>query len=212
MTIPDDLRTAIPEAERNLASNPHGALELCCRQRIWTALGLRQAFGPGHRRRTNLAVFCVRKILPAWEKLRPADDMPHRLLQAVDEYLAGTLDRKAAVRLWGKGQTHGDNVSYAGWKAKDRSMQRVCLVCCAAVATLAKATGDDKPPRFDVDVSLTDRMLDAYQWDTSYYVSLFLGGGHPGKPGEDIGRRREFWQWYIHEAAPMAWQSEREDE
>jgi hypothetical protein len=205
MTIPEELRTAISEAEGNLASNPHGALELCCRQRIWTALGPRQAFGPGHRRRTYLAVACVRKILPAWEKLRPEDDMPHRLLQGVDDYLAGALDRKAARRLGGEGWTHSDNVSTWGWKAQDRSMQRVCTVCCAAVCALTAATGDDTPSRLQVDASLTDAMLDAYEWDTSYYVSLFLAGRHPGKPGEDSGQRRQFWHWYIHEAAPMAW-------
>src|SRR5262245_7124676 len=112
MTIPDDLRTAIAEAERNLASNPHGALERCCRQRIWTALGPRQACGPGHRRRTNLEVYCVRRILPAWEKLRPEDDMPQRVLQAIEDYMAGALDRKAARKLGDQAWTHSDKLIY----------------------------------------------------------------------------------------------------
>jgi hypothetical protein len=208
MTIPDELQFAICDADRHLALQAQGALELSCRQRIWTALGPRQAFGPGHRRRTYLAVACVWKILPAWDKLRPEDDMPHRLLQGVDDYLAGTLDRKAARRLGGDGFTHSSNVNTWGWKAQDRTMQRMSLVCGAAAKALWAVTYDDKPFRLQVDASLTDAALDAYEWDTSYEVSLFVAGGHPGKPGEDIGWRRQFWGWYIHEAAPMAWQSQ----
>jgi hypothetical protein len=205
--IPDALQAAIAEAERRLALDQHGTLDLSCRQRIWAALGPRQAFRPGHRRRTRLAVICVQRVPLAWEKLRPEDDMPQHVLQAVDDYLAGRLDRKAARRLGNEAWTHGDNVTYAAAKAKDRSMQRVSLVCSATVRALYQATGDDKAVPIEVDGSLTDDRLDPYGWDTSYYVNLFVGG-RPGKPCDDIGQRRQFWGWYIHEAGPMAWQSE----
>jgi hypothetical protein len=41
-------------------------------------------------------------------------------------------------------------------------MQRVSLVCHAAVRALSKATCDDKPVPIDEDGSLTDQMLDPY--------------------------------------------------
>jgi hypothetical protein len=43
----------------------------------------------------------VRRILPAWEKLRPEDDMPQRVLQAIEDYMAGALDGNAARKLVG---------------------------------------------------------------------------------------------------------------
>jgi hypothetical protein len=205
MTIPDELRSAIDEAERQLALHRHGALELAQRQRLRAALGPRQAFGIGHRRRTALATFCVRRILPEWERLRPEDDFPHRLLSSAQSYLANHLERRAARALVGQGITHSDNVSYWGWKARDRDMRRVALICHAAAAVLSFASGDDKPSRFEADTSMTDDRLDAYSWDTSYLVALFVARGHPGKAGEDVDRRRAFWRWYIHEAIPMAW-------
>src|SRR5262249_34884053 len=83
------------------------------------------------------------------------DDFPHRLLSSAQGYLANRLERRAARALVGQGNTHSDNVSYQGWKAKDRDMQRVSLICFAAAAALSFAIGDDKPSRFEVGSSLT---------------------------------------------------------
>jgi hypothetical protein len=129
----------------------------------------------------------------------------------VQDYLAGKLDRKAARWLGGQAWTHADNVSYRAWKAGDRDRGRVALVCSAAVRAQDLATGNDKPVPIQLDSSLSDDMLDPYSWDTSYYVCRYVAG-RVGWPDDDVERRRQFWGWYIHEAAPMAWQSESGDE
>nr|WP_256446011.1 Imm5 family immunity protein [Hahella sp. HN01] len=46
-----------------------------------------------------------------------------------------------------------------------------------------------------------------YGWSADFSASLAYAGGFSGNPGANNNKRREFWEWYLNQAAEEAYKS-----
>jgi hypothetical protein len=215
MPLPNKLTDLLRVAGHEVARDPCGALTLARRQEIWTALGpvrrrgRRALRGPGLLRRFAVASQCVRQALPLWEGSRREDDMPQRLLQTAERYLARRVPFAKAKKLIGEGWLHADNVSVELADRNDLKGQSVTLVCYAASRALLVAVWDERfepgmPPFAGED---TYGSGDPESMDVSYLVAAARSGGWPTQGDPGVKRRREFWRWYLEQAVSDAWNS-----
>jgi hypothetical protein len=54
---------------------------------------------------------------------------------------------------------------------------------------------------------LSDEDLSPYYMDASYLSSVAAAGGFPSQKEADPAKRLEFWEWWLSEAVPQAWDS-----
>jgi len=188
MALSTELIAAIQNASSALSTNTDGELILPERKQIWRAMGdllvegNRAIKGIGLKRRTKLARFCVQKVLALWDEVWPYDDGPRQMLITADQYLNGAIDYDVA---WERKNTYWsklDNLIYEG--------NHLTIV----------------NPQ-DPDENIRDESLDPYQWDASLYASAAYAGGFAWEEQSNKLRRREFWQWYLIEAVPSAWEA-----
>jgi hypothetical protein len=77
----------------------------------------------------------------------------------------------------------------------------------AAANTVTTALNDERFHPLNIEDHLLDDDLDPYQWDASFYAAGAYAGGFTWEEGSSVVRRREFWEWYLDEAVPLAWNS-----
>jgi hypothetical protein len=206
MAIPRDLQGVLSAARAALAANMAGELVLPQRRRIWTALGPRVMDGkrakasPGLNRRAALAHACAVRVLPVWLEAWPKNDRPSVVLEAAQAYLARATDFDAA------------------WKAKEDFSamleERQCAgkhfpavyAGYAAGRALTVAIYDETWDPEHVDEQQLDQNLDPYQWDAALYASAAAAGSFTWEPRASVAPRRAFWEWYLTEAVPAAWE------
>lgn len=211
MTLPRTLQTLMTEALESVRRHPQHDLLLGYRQAIWAAFG--PALHPGqpdseaalvgHQRRVFLAVLTVRHVLPIWLKVWPNNKSPQRLLTHVEEVMKGEMSKDMALdainRWW-------DVVDELG----ARSQNMAVTVGFAALQALATAAVDEMFEPDDIDVALTDSE-EFDNNDASFYAAVAYANGPiwkiAAKPKSDSAKRAQFWQWWLTEAVPAAYQS-----
>jgi hypothetical protein len=207
MTLSTELIAAIQNASSALSTNTDGELILPERKQIWRAMGdllvegNRAIKGIGLKRRTKLARLCVQKVLALWDEVWPYDDGPRQMLITADQYLNGAIDYDVA---WERKNTYWsklDNLIYEG------NHLTIVNVGFAAVKVVTTALVDEIFDPQDPEENISDESLDPYQWDASLYASAAYAGGFAWEEQSDKLRRREFWQWYLIEAVPSAWEA-----
>src|SRR5262245_66282652 len=109
------LAMALRQAEEALAVDERGHLPLAQRRAVWAALG---ADSEGHRARTQLAITGTRRALPIWERLWPANWLPHYLLELAERVCRGEIDGATLTEIRGQTETELDNIS---WASADKS-------------------------------------------------------------------------------------------
>lgn len=215
MPVPKALVKLLEELKQQVDRNRKGVLELGKRQLLWAAMGQRTIdkkglaiFGVGHRRRTALAMECVKWVMPQWSRRRPDDHMPMFLLNTAKDYLAGKVTERVASEWISRGWVHGDNLGCEYADRNDSDGQRLMLICHASVDAVKTALGDEEFDPDQIDAKATDGCRDVYELDASYRISLFVADHPNGKqaPGA-VKRRREYWYWYLTEAAPRAYRT-----
>ena len=197
----DVLSGALESAFHALRADPDGVLALAYRQRIWAAMvprlmnGNQAVQGTGLRRRTSLALSCVRRVLPFWEKAWPNDNGPGTLIELIENFFDNKVDRRVLyseqLALWAR----VDNLAY------ERDVVEL-MVGCAACGAASTALVDEVFDPDNLELSASDEDRDAYQWDAAYYAAMVLAGGPPRNAESSIERRRQFWEWYLSEAVP----------
>jgi hypothetical protein len=200
--LPDDLTRALEEAKAGLVVHPHAELVLPKRKKIWAAMGPvvitkrnRAKMTPGLRRRTALAIVTAEHVLPIWERHWDSKD-PHRMLEVVRAYVRDEMSwrdaRDEQTRFLGAlYNANTDEISedifhfvYVGYAAVD------------AVATALKDMDCEDDGTLDEDLD---------SWDGSFWACSAYSGDFPWEARSDMGRRREFWEWYLDEAVPLAY-------
>ncbi len=204
MKVPPNIEQLLAESKKALADNSEGHLRLPYRRRIWRAYGpvrvenSRAVISEGLMRRANLARLCAEHVLPIWREGFPEDDRPQWMLDAVRQYLTGRLSFDVAYdaksNFWGKLEglmCEGKrfNSIYAGFAAVN------------AITTALKDEYFGLPQNEETEL---DDDLDPYGWDASFLSSLAFAGGAAWEPQSSVGKRREFWQWYLKEAVPKS--------
>jgi hypothetical protein len=204
VSLPTELTSAMNIAAEKVALDLEGTLTLACRQHIWAAMGPRlmdgnrAAFGIGLYRRATLAVASVTRVLPSWERTLPDDKAPHELIRIIDDYFKCRVDQR---------MLHATRRSL--WCQVDELVHRghgvEAMVGCAASCAAGTALVDEVFDPENLDPTASDLDRDAYQWDAGFYAAMVYAGGAPWNNDANVERRRQFWQWYIKEATPAAW-------
>ncbi|MEU6402925.1 Imm5 family immunity protein [Streptomyces sp. NPDC046985] len=58
---------------------------------------------------------------------------------------------------------------------------------------------------FSADPELSEMDMDSEDWDPSFFASVAMAGGAVWEESGDSEKRREFWHWYLEDAAPRAY-------
>lgn len=210
--LPDNLIKTIQEAQRAVEIHPWHDLNLGYRQMIWNLFGsyTRRKPGPypltiqlhksqGLQRRTRLAILSVQRVLSAWENSGIISSYPPRqILFDAEQVLAGQIDQTlpleklrhySAIEIW-----------YGIELRKPEAM--VSEVYAAAVAALFDETFDP----LSIDTEFLDVDIGFEKWDASIHAANVYSGGVLWYDTCDYEKRLEFWQWWLSEAVPEAWQ------
>jgi hypothetical protein len=187
-----DLSSEIDAARADVHRRADGQLIRGRRQAILRALGDADA---GRAARARLAHTTVTHVLPLWLSQRPGDDGPQKALALIDGALDGSIDeqqvRAAAGDLW----AHTDNLIVT---TGPEPPLHVGYAASRALMTAARDEPFDPP---DADPARTDQGRAPNRLDTAYLASTAAAEGAPGVSGDDAGRRREFWEWWLDQAA-----------
>jgi hypothetical protein len=198
----EDINQAVEAASKSLNTNRFGELVLPARKRIWAAMGPRTVvrgradMGVGVVRRTKLAFTAAQHVLPLWERSFSANHEPQNMLATAERYLAQQINFSTA---W--------NLKNRFWGELERIASAGAAVGFAACQVVTTSLSDEQFDPENLDSPPCDKNLDAYEWDASFYASVAYAGSAPWEENGDIGRRHEFWRWYLQEATPLAWRS-----
>lgn len=204
MTVPV-LNSLIREATTALRGDKNGCLVLPLRKRLWAGLGPRMVGKKraqdytGWHRRVRLAVLCVEKTLPVWDKVQPANPLPREVLALIQAYQAkqvrpGVLLKRLQAA-WRRMEVLG---------VETKSGVEV-LVGSASIRAGYVALGDED---FDSDASKAaelDQNRDPYDLDAGFYAAAAFSGDMYGGTEANVAKRRQFWRWYLKNAVPIAW-------
>ncbi|MCB9661894.1 MAG: hypothetical protein H6726_29915 [Sandaracinaceae bacterium] len=184
------------------------------RQELWDSLGPRNDAAkngevtPAHRGRTHLMRLCVERVIPIWEQ---AEDRGAELLAPADRPQA--MLEEAARRLSGEDSWEHTSTSIRRFSSLvnylyelDEIDTRLHFIVRAAMSAVSIALRDiaDYPHGWSelANESFVADALASWAWC----------GATPWARGlseDSERRRREFWQWYVDEAFPLAWNEAR---
>lgn len=203
MFLPPEVADLVNQCQNSLAHDARGSLLLKLRHRLLLAFGPYQSAqalavpSVGYYRRFALACATAEKVLPLWEGRFPDDHRPRQLLALAKSYARGEATREELekqyteleARITAMTDEEGGSEQYAGLTAVKVSY--VALI-------------DECFSEFDSDDE--DEDLDVWSWSPAYTASVAYAGVASSPPELDINRRREFWQWWLGEAVPEAYQ------
>lgn len=209
MAISEELTKMLKMALKELSNHSKSELVLPIRKRIWALLGTRlineesrAIYGTGLYRRAFLAKLCTQHVLNVWESDWLTHQGPQQMLSIAEEYLKKQLDYdftwEQMNQFWGELDNLSNNYDYKG----------SINVGYAAANVVAVALNDEQFEPNDVeDNQFLDEDYDPYDWDTRFYASMAYANGEPGNENSNPQYRKQFWEWYIKEAIPLAWEA-----
>jgi hypothetical protein len=159
----------------------------------------------GYKRRVKLALLSVTQVKELWHKAWPEDNTIQYIINKIKELIINfprnKIDQEKVVkdidRLW----------EYTvGLTDKTRNIAGVAGM--AAVEAYSLAYCDDFMSEDYIDYNISDSddfMLN----DVHFYASSVFADGPPYSialaPASDPIKRKEFWEWWLKEAVPSAW-------
>lgn len=183
--LPIELRQVLARASAAVAGDPEHHLPPKYRRAIYTMLGYADPASP----RAWLALITARRVAGLWQaagrRLLQGD-----LLGLVEDILRGRLSpfngRRAAQDAWRQLATAPPN---------DPQTQAAVQ---AALQAMSEVLGADPFHAVSLRNSASDADLDIAASDTARWAAAAYSG-------TDARRRGEFWQWWLYEAVPLAW-------
>jgi Immunity protein Imm5 len=209
MSTPPPISQVINDSLAAVRADAHHHLELGARQTVLAALG--PALDPsvpfggrGHQRRTMLDITTVQHILPLWQAVWPDDDSPQEVLAEADHALRGTASAEEDVRssilwLW---TVFDDFTLDDGDQHPSQS-----LVLFAAIKALCRAFNDQGFDPTRIDPRATDGHTPPRSTDAAFDASVAYADGVPWDQTSHDARRLEFWEWWLTQAVPAAWEA-----
>jgi hypothetical protein len=201
----EELSATLEYARAALDHNQRGELVLSERKRVWSALGHRVmngakgALGIGHKRRAKLAIICARRVLPIWDRVFSEDREPERVLSVAQQYLDQQIEFRAA---W--------NIQNSFWVKVENLMipnlaePNIIEIGFATAKALSASLYDEVFDPNNIEPNITDHDLDPHDWDSAFFASCASAGGAVWQTESNDARRREFWDWYLRDAVPLA--------
>ncbi|MBX3275954.1 MAG: hypothetical protein KF729_37225 [Sandaracinaceae bacterium] len=211
-TLTDVQDEALAALERSTC----GHIDVHVRQRVWAALGpvidraSREGgvVSPAHRARGYLMCECLRLALPEWEEERTRAtartetllderDDPVAVISYFDDWFEGVLSHEALLRHTNRLQ----DLSFYLFELHE-SYPKAELIAFAACDVLWIAAWDQAS---DYEPEYREEDNEAFPAD--FMIAWLKSGGAPWEPDEAAAeRRRRYWEWYIRDAFPRAWE------
>jgi hypothetical protein len=199
VSLPDDLQQVITQAHRAMARDANRELRPFYRRGIYNALET-TGEGRGRDAPARLALITARRVLPLWQRERPDDALPSRLVRLTEDVLNGVAPPTAG-EVAGEAWEQLEALSEAG------AISDACFFAGeAARAALGATLGWDPFDGVFLSTHETDADLDPWCSDTAKWAATAWAGG-TWEPGSDPVRRQEFWHWWLTEAVPQAWRA-----
>lgn len=206
MPLPTQLQQTIGWAYTAMLEHPRHELLPFYRRGIYNSIGPR-SHTQTRRVRTMLDLLTARRVLPLWQKERPNDPWAERLLATSEGVLLGKVTVEEA-------RAEGDE-AWNQWEAMDTDPEQPNYedfsihtfgAISAAIEALFAAS---RRCRFDgglITNQDTDANIDPWSSDTAKWASTAYAGAVWESDSDPI-KRKEFWEWWLLEAIPEAWQA-----
>ena len=183
--LPLELRQVLVRASAAVEGDPEHHLPPVYRRAIYAILGHADPASP----RAWLALITARRVADLWQaagrRLLKGD-----LLGVVEDILRGRLSPFS-----------GRQAAQAAWRQLVSSPApdpRALDAAQAAVQAMSEVLGTDPFHAVSLRNTATDADLDIAASDTARWAAAAYSGS-------DARRRGEFWQWWLYEAVPLAW-------
>jgi len=191
MAIPSELQKLIKDALESVRCHPQHDLNLGYRQDK-----------VGHRRRAFLASLAIRHVLPIWNKAFPNDDTPEKILAEADQVMNGAVNEEVAIK-------DIDQFWKYLWKLASSTKNMAVAVGLGAVQALATAIQDESFDPDNIDYDATDSQ-EFDNNDASFFAAVAYANGPTwevvAEAESNPVKRQEFWEWWLAEAVPAAWE------
>ena len=195
-------------------NHPVHHLEVGIREAILLALGGRNEFAndadtvsdeeaeTGYRRRMDLLLASLEKVLPIWEKSWPDNDFVQRMMAEIRTFPHLHLSNEAQEEMEA---AIYEKLEYADELTNEtRSIAGVVAMAAARGLSLAVYDGFLSD---DIDLARVDHE-DFMANESHFYVAAAFAGGPPYpialSIAGDAEKRKEFWLWWLTEAVPSA--------
>jgi hypothetical protein len=215
MLLPIALSQAIEGAQKALRSDPKGTLLPYHREAIYKAIDLVSA-----SRATNvrgwLAVITAEYVQSIWQQEMPQNALPAQLIDTSKRLLRGEIKSElASIQIdhaWEELEDLGST------PADMRIGSRPFYAGAAAAQALTETLGFRPFDYLDIDNNTSNSDLDQGTTDAAWYASIAYAGRENWEPFAALEKgpaptpekRKEFWDWWLLEAAPRAWQAAQE--
>jgi hypothetical protein len=226
MTIPNEVRRSVDQALAALQVSAADELKPFYRQSIYIALK-RAHSSRGVQARAWLDIITVRRILPVWQSSWRSmeydeygyNHMPEKMVSLAEALLSSRADRTQAEKVADLAREMTDLTA-------EGKTSRYYLAWCvfdAALRTLIEALGYDSLEGVEITDQTSNAELESYG-DAARWAAMAAAGGtwklvaEEAFPEPEIvqwdfssaavrQRRRDFWEWWLREAVPAAWEA-----
>jgi hypothetical protein len=217
MALPEILTKVIETVSQERKNHPDGEVMPYYRQQIYDAITSSMHQDLAFKVRGWLEIVTAEKVLPIWqtiwhEKETPEflwkywldKEMPERLLKITKNILnnVGNIEEAEAQfeRVW------RDISEEPGLEGIDDKYQNPYNARQAAVQALNWVLGYTKIcPKYTLEETDAD-LLDPQCGDAAAWASAAYGGDLWSYTERDWSKRQGFWDWWLKEAVPQAWE------
>ena len=145
-------------------------------------------------------MYTIRKVLPFWNERLPNDDGPNRAIALAEEVKSGRAFYDGAHKVRDQLWAQCDDLAN-----ESEELQVILGVGYGAAQALTVALEDEKFDPKKIDYGVTDKDIDPEDMDSSFFAAATFANGPAWDNESDSARRKTFWEWWIKDAVPYAW-------
>lgn len=217
--LPIVLRDLLAQSQAVASSDPQHTLTPFNRHRIYQAIALTPR---GGRMRKWLAYLTAQHVLHVWEAKQPGDPLMGDLLEMVRQYMDGEIQREvieSRANTLAQSVRQEEREAQTDLERMNAHLQETLVprrkvrephiyaILAAVEAAFRMLDGYHTPwDKATLKEDDTDQALNARNSDTAYYAVSAYAGGPVWAHYANNKKRLEFWQWWLDEAIPMAWE------
>jgi hypothetical protein len=234
MPLPPSLQSVLAAARRTLHAHPQHALILGWSDAVVAAVS--GNCSPALAR-TSIDLCAARQVLPIWEQVFPGDWTPQSWLDLAEQVVTRQVPGEKADGVWevwregvnyvlDRTRATQEQDAYAAGEAAHRAL--IGALVWDSGRRLTKRTVEAPPnaPTVEAAVAAVDTTRDEYwavaadehlvlihpdvdlsEWHASFWASVAFAHGTPWNLASDAARRQAFWEWWLDEAVPTAWEA-----
>lgn len=218
--LPEILQELIGEAVKEVKVHPHHNLSPVTRLNIYHSLDPIKLTPSLYPKRGWLGVLTVRRILPIWQRAMPlwesendksnlisSNLLPEHILKLTENLLLGLIDVQFT---WKEANNYWDEVGNLIQEILEDFEKKVfntAHVCNASLHALHETLGVEFLGKLKNWAKYNDEQLSNHFFacDTAASAVIAYAGGGNVSPF-DPEKRLDFWEWWLTEAIPQAWE------